>query len=62
MNLLFFQINLSYLFHLVHFVKCWQIFLELNSNGLSRTCEVVVLPILSYWFFLDLVAVAVIVT
>ena len=34
-NLLLIQI-LSRLFHLVYFVKCWQMFLELNSK---RLCE-----------------------
>ena len=29
--------TLSRLFHLVHFVKCWQMFLELNSKGLYQT-------------------------
>ena len=29
--------NLSRLFHLVQFVKCWQIFLELNSKSLYRS-------------------------
>ena len=28
--------TLSRLFHLVYFVKCWQMFLELNSKGLSK--------------------------
>ena len=26
--------TLSRLFHLVYFIKCWQMFLELNSEGL----------------------------
>ena len=29
--------TLSRLLHLVHFVKCWQMFLELNSNGLYHS-------------------------
>ena len=29
--------NLSRLFHLVYFVKCWQMFLELNSKGLYQS-------------------------
>ena len=29
--------TLSRLFHLVHFVKCWQLFLELNSKRLYRS-------------------------
>ena len=28
---------LSHLFHLVYFVKCWQLFLELNSKGLYQS-------------------------
>ena len=31
--------TLSRLFHLVQFVKCWQIFLELNSKRLYRSSE-----------------------
>ena len=34
--------NLSRLFHLVYFVKCWQMFLELNSGGEFRHFHVVV--------------------
>ena len=50
--------TLSHLLRLVQFVKCWQIFLELNSKSLYQgsekeketrcvvfTCKVVVLPI-----------------
>ena len=29
--------TLSRLFHLVYFVKCWQMFLELNSKGLYQS-------------------------
>ena len=29
--------TLSRLFHLVYFVKCWQVFLELNSKGLYQS-------------------------
>ena len=29
--------TLSRLFHLVQFVKCWQLFLELNSKRLQRS-------------------------
>ena len=29
--------SLSCLFHLVYFVKCWQMFLELNSKGLYQS-------------------------
>ena len=29
--------TLSRLFHLVHFVKCWQMFLELNSKGVYQS-------------------------
>ena len=29
--------SLSRLFHLVYFVKCWQMFLELNSKGLYQS-------------------------
>ena len=29
--------TLSRLFHLVYFVKCWQMFLELNSEGLYQS-------------------------
>ena len=29
--------TLSRLFHLVYFVKCWQMFLELNSKGLFQS-------------------------
>ena len=29
--------NLSRLFHLVYFAKCWQMFLELNSKGLYQS-------------------------
>ena len=29
--------TLSRLFHLVHFVKCWQMFLELNSKILHQS-------------------------
>ena len=29
--------SLSGMFHLVHFVKCWQIFLELNSKRLYQS-------------------------
>ena len=29
--------TLSRLFHLVHFVKCWQFFVELNSKRLNRS-------------------------
>ena len=29
----------SRLFHVVHFVKCWQMFLELNSKGLYQVQE-----------------------
>ena len=29
--------TLSHLFHLVYFVKCWQMFLELNSKGLYQS-------------------------
>ena len=31
--------TLSRLFHLVYFVKCWQMFLELNSKGLYQLQE-----------------------
>ena len=34
--------NLSRLFHLVYFVKCWQMFLELNSGGEFTHFHVVV--------------------
>ena len=30
-------IALTVLFHLVYFIKCWQMFLELNSKGLYQT-------------------------
>ena len=29
--------TLSHLFHLVYFVKCWQMFLQLNSEGLYQS-------------------------
>ena len=29
--------SLSRLFHFVYFVKCWQMFLELNSKGLYQS-------------------------
>ena len=29
--------TLSRSFHLVYFVKCWQMFLELNSKGVYQT-------------------------
>ena len=31
--------TLSRLFHLVYFVKCWQMLLELNSKGLYQSSE-----------------------
>ena len=31
--------TLSHLFHLVYFVKCWQMFLELNSKQLYQSSE-----------------------
>ena len=31
--------TLSRLFHFVQFVKCWQIFLELNFKGLYQSSE-----------------------